>query len=467
VVVVGCGAAGLSAAITAHDAGATVVVLEKTPEAEAGGSTRVSGNVWFSPHDPATAGRYLRNLSRGYDLPDSLVEAWAAEVAKNTDFVVGLGGAVGPMGYPAEFPEIPGHECDEMYRIDPGYGHGRLWLTLFRAADARGLDIRYETPAKELVQDETGAVVGVVAGPADELFTARRGVVLASGGFANNPEMARDYLRLPGSTPWGSPASTGDGIRMAQRIGADLWHMSNFFARPGLKAPELRSGFHIEFPCAHGWIYVGDDGRRLFDESVPSRHGRVMRHGRLELHPAVLFHAVFDEETRLAGPIRHRFEDNPFGFSSSIEGYQWSEDNTAEIEQGWIAEAPTLRGLAGALGVDPDGLEACVEEYNRFCDDGVDPAFGRDPATLVPLRRPPYYGWTWPPLVVYTCGGPRKDERARVLHVDARPIPGLYAAGETSSTYSWGMSGGMMIGDALAFGRIAGREAAARRPGSL
>jgi hypothetical protein len=223
----------------------------------------------------------------------------------------------------------------------------------------------------------------------------------------------------------------------------------------------MPAGFFVSFDAAHGWIYVLDDGRRFTDESVAPRHGKVMRGGRLELWPDRVYHAIFDEATRRAGPIVSPFERQPFTWNHIVEGYRWSDDNLAEIAKGWITQADTPEELARLIGVDPGGLAATIAAYNDACANGVDDGFGRRPDTLVPLAEAPYYAYSWAPLLIYTCGGPRRDERARVLDTTGSPIPGLYCAGEISSTYSWGMVGGMMIGDALAFGRIAGRNAAA------
>jgi succinate dehydrogenase/fumarate reductase flavoprotein subunit len=144
-----------------------------------------------------------------------------------------------------------------------------------------------------------------------------------------------------------------------------------------------------------------------------------------------------------------------------IEGYRWSDDNSVELARGWFYEASSIGALAEKIDVDPTVLQETVGRYNHDCGAGHDSLYGRDPNTMTALVKPPYYAFTWGPMVVFTCGGPRKDGRARVIDLDGSPIPRLYCAGEVSSTYSWGTAGGLMIGDALAFGRIAGRHAAA------
>ena len=144
-----------------------------------------------------------------------------------------------------------------------------------------------------------------------------------------------------------------------------------------------------------------------------------------------------------------------------VEGYEWSEDNSAEIERGWIKRADSPAELAALLDVDGEVLEGAVQRYNEACAAGVDEQFGRHPRTLTPIDQPPYYAFTSGPLLGWTNGGPRRNEHTQVLDPFGRVIPGLYAAGTVSSTYSWCKDGGFHIADALAFGRVAGRTAAA------
>jgi succinate dehydrogenase/fumarate reductase flavoprotein subunit len=462
--VVGFGFAGAAAALTAHEHGASVLIVEKMPEPTAGGDSRVSGNVWFNPTSVQLASVYLRSLCGDYPIPDAIVAAWSRETARNTEWIESFGAKTGLRAARPEFPELLGHECDDgPHYIEPGWGMSRLYELLKAAVMQRGIEVLYSTPALELLQDDC-AVVGVRASSREAplLIEAERGVVLASGGFANNQDMVREFLHLPSGHPSGTPAATGDGIKMAQKAGADIWHMGNFMGRLGLKAPEFASGFDVKF-AAGGWILVRNDGKRFVNETQPSRHGKALIGGQLEPHPAVAMHAIFDEKTRLAGPLSDSVASSPYGWTRLVERYEWSSDNRVEIEKGWILKANTLRELAENLALEPDALAQTVQTYNANCERGTDYQFGRDPTTLVPVSQPPFYGFTWGPLIVYTCGGPRKDEFARVLDPFGRPIAGLYCAGEISSTYSFCMSGGQMIGDALAFGRIAGRSASSMR----
>lgn len=500
VVVVGFGAAGMSAAITAHDAGASVMVLEKMAEEWAGGNTRVSGQVWFSPDDIELAKVHLRDLSGDFPLPDDVVDAWANEMAGNTAWVTdrlretagrvtrdpadpyGQGELITKKSFAAEqaismqddrlphyeWPEVRGNECGTDYHyVGPTQGYSRLWNTLKAAVELRGIDVRYETRAERLVQAADGTVVGVEVSTPDGPLSilASRGVVLAAGGFENDQQMVRDFLHLPDSIPWGSPGNTGDGIKMAQKAGAGLWHMDNFCAVPGISV-ELdgqRASFLTE-PRGDGYVIVGNDGRRFIDETFGWRHGKAPINGIIDSYPGIPMHYVFDQRALEAGPLSVPYDLYAGSWAKVIHRYVWSEDNLAEVERGWIHRADSLEELATLLGVDPSGLESTIREYNAACEAGKDDALGRAVESLVPIDGPPYYGFSWGFVLLFTAGGPRKDGKARVLDPFGDPIPHLWAAGEISYTYSWRSTGGMGIGDGLAFGRIAGRGAAATAP---
>lgn len=475
VLVLGFGAAGCAAAIEAHDGGAEVLVLEKAPAGKEGGNTRVSGGAWFANRDPDRAAVYLNGLCAGYRLPEAVVRTWADETYRNTEWmrhkvgarVEAVGGVLddGTGGIPPEFGELAGSDAYGGYRaVDGRMGDSVLFDALSSAVRARGIEVRLATPAHSLVQDpHTRAVLGVLAtspGGGSTRVRARRAVVLATGGFEANTRMVRDYLRFPETLTWGDPCATGDGHKMAQKAGADMWHMDNMMSIEGLRVPGFDSGFYTQFSFAQGFIFVGMDGRRCGNELPQLGHGQARVHGGYEHVPSRSTHVIFDEATRRSGPISPGSRMLPVGWNLLVEGYEWSEDNSVEIEKGWIHKAETVGELANWLDVDPDALTATVRRYNADCERGEDTQFGRPRSTLVPLTEGPYYGFTSAPMVAWSNGGPRRNERCQVLDPFGDVIDGLYAAGNVSSTYSWCKDGGMHIADALAFGRVAGQTAA-------
>jgi succinate dehydrogenase/fumarate reductase flavoprotein subunit len=469
VVVLGLGSAGCAAAIAARDAGASVLVLEKMPEGKEGGNTRISGGIWF--HNPDVEGlkTYLRALSAEYPIPEEIISVWSEETAKNTDWIAGIGGRPGVHGdYSPEYPELDGADTYGGYRgIDGEMGGGRLYDVLASAVREKGARVLLDTPGRELIQDpETGSIIGVIASREGKTIRvhARCGVVLATGGFEANPQMVRDYLRLPDSPVWGSPAGTGDGIKMAQKVGADLWHMDNMMSTIGLRAPGFDAGFYVAFNFAFGFLYTGADGTRCVNELPQVGHGQAVLHGNYKIFPDQKMHVIFDESTRKAGPLSMPSEMLNVGWNVRIEGYEWSMDNQVEIDKGWIQRADSLSELASKIGLDAATLEETVRRYNRACASKVDEAFGRSPATLTPITEPPFYAFESAPLLGWSNGGPRRNEKAQVLDPFDAVIPRLYAAGCISSTYSWNKDGGMHIADSLAFGRVAGEAAAGEPP---
>ncbi|ONM48421.1 FAD-dependent oxidoreductase [Nocardia donostiensis] len=463
VVVVGVGAAGAAAALSAHEVGARVLVVEKGDESTAGGNTRVSGSGWFINRDPERAKVFLRALCGQYHVADDVVDTWAVETARNSVWLRGLGAEVGASAQyhtEPEYSELDGSDCYAgMDTVGGQMGNFLLYDFLIGALAERGVEVRFSTPVRELATDAQ-EVVGVEV-DGGRRIRARGGVVLATGGFAANPRMVRDYLRLSDPPIWGSPHATGDGHRMAQRVGADLWHMDNMMTITGVRVGS-GPGVYLALWAAHHYLFVNSEGLRFVDETAENRHGHIRRNGGYEHFPLKSFHLIFDERMRAAGPLSPTKEVLPVGWKLLMEDFRWSTDNTAEIAQGWIRRADSIAGLAELIGADPATLERTVTYYNQACADGRDDQFGRAPHTLAPVSEPPFYVLEVAPLLGWSNGGPRRDGRARVLDVSGAVIEGLYAAGEVSSTYSWAKDGGFHIADAFAFGRVAGREAAHR-----
>lgn len=471
VVVVGYGFAGVTAAITAHDAGATVLMLEKAPEAHKGGNSRVSGNIVFWPSDVGKAKTYFKALAGPYmdDISEAMVEVWAREMHANRAWLENLGMKPAAFGL-AEFPELPGSDCAQMLMHGEGaIGQERLWKGVTEPAmAARRIRTLYETAAVSLVKGD-GEIVGVVADQGAQRIAAKanRAVVLTCGGFENNPAMIRSYLQgLPNIYPSGTPYNTGDGVRMGIEVGAELWHMSNI-AGPEFffKAPEIPVSRFINLPHARSYLHVAGDGRRFVAEGPlvmgADRHGKVKLHGQWTQQPAPApIYLIFDENVRKGGSLGH---SDACWDASHGNRYEWSADNSREIARGWIKKAETVGELAGLIGVPAAALEATLARYDDAAREGEDPDFGREPAWLAPLEGPPYYAMELTPTFINTQGGPRRDENARVIGVDGQPIPRLYSAGELGSIYSFLYQGGGNVGECFAFGRIAGRNAAAEK----
>jgi succinate dehydrogenase/fumarate reductase flavoprotein subunit len=475
VVVVGFGAAGMAAAVTAHEAGARVVILEKAPEGQEGGNTRVAGQGYLNTSSVEAGAAYLTALCGPYTVPEAMVRVWAEEMCRNNDWLASLGGDPQEHQHPPvgiEFPELPGSDCVHKFHDGPVYGYSLTWKLFERLVKERPIQVLYETPGRELIQNPvTREIIGIRAQSGDRSLRvkARRAVVLTCGGFENNQEMIRNYLPgVPYCYTSGSPYNEGDGITMAMSVGADLWHMNNY-AGPSmaLKVPEVRTSFsmqalHYSKEIAGGAIVVGPDARRFTDEKYKTRHGKVPVNGRwLPLSTPCPMFMIFDHTHYSAGPLYDKTPSH--GWTQIIERYPWSDDNSAELAKGWIRTADTLADLARIAGLDAATLMETVGRWNQSCETGRDEQFGRT-LMLTPVAKGPFYAIELSPSMLNTQGGPRRNEHAQIVRPDGSPIARLYSAGELGSIYSYLYQGTGNIGECLAFGRISGRNAAAEAP---
>ncbi len=173
-------------------------------------------------------------------------------------------------------------------------------------------------------------------------------------------------------------------------------------------------------------------------------------------------HVVFDETMRKAGPLYS--PRTFFCWHSIIEHYEWSKDNSVELSKGWIVQADTLADLATKIGKKPEALEKTIAGWNASCAAGNDAEFGRPTQKMAPIGTPPYYAMELVPTFTNTQGGPRRNRLAQILDTKGTPIPRLYSAGEMGSIYSWLYQGSGNLGECIAFGRIAGENAAKEKP---
>lgn len=396
VVIAGYGPAGAAAAIAAHDAGASVLVVEST--AAGGGNARYSGGFLFDIPGPAAA-EHLDALCFGRT-PRPVLDAYAAGLHELDGWLRGLGGRTErfeppPARLPAPFPSwphLPGGPTIE-YRVVAG-GTGRrgaaLWHVLDAAVRERGIEVRYQTAADRLDLGPDGTATGLVVRPAGAglggtepgrtpppganpvTLDAAGGVVLACGGFEADPALAAAYLPLGPTWPVGHPGNDGAGLRLAQQAGAALWHMYGCFGWFAFRTPEFPAPFAVDFFGA-SHLFVDADGRRFADETGYEVHDRLRALlsylPRNPNRPRLPSWAIFDEAARLAGPLN--------GLLGTPNDYTWSADNSAEVDRGWIKTAGSPAELAAQIGMDPAVLAATLAEYNAAAGAGRDDRFGR------------------------------------------------------------------------------------------
>lgn len=498
VLVVGYGAAGEAAAITAFDAGAEVLVIDAAPEDELGGNSLVATELILCPHDAEGFAAYQTALNADYVVDQEHIKVLAEELSKNKEWLESFGMDIqdSTMCSP-EYPSVEGSESVSTYLVEGKAGAGLLWYQLNDEVELRGIEVRPSTRAVELVQNpQTKEILGakVLVDEKDERFVkARKGVVLSCGGFEGNTEMLNTYFNIGyvGLMPSGTPYNRGDGIKMALGVGANLWHM-NSFAMDYLGVnilPDVNTAYYINFTLpgvadTKDWIYVGPQGARFMYEEKDglTRHGLVEYGGvySMEQVPSPA-HIIFGQDSYNAlsfGPVGG-------GFTQFHPQYDESKSNDEYLAEGIIATADTVEGLAEQIGVDPEALSATIHAYNENAAKGVDPEYGRgeaiygdlgyvlgdeettselkvvsDPFDLVPIQAP-YYAMRLTRNVINTQGGPKRNKNVEIVDVNDTPIPRLYGAGECGSPYSYMYNGGGNIGDCLASGRLAGANVAA------
>ena len=462
VVIVGSGG-GMAAAIEALDAGADALILERM--GELGGQTARCAGIIYG------AGTSVQRAAGIADTPEEMVKYWMAcahgqadaevikaiayKSAETIDWLIGMGCEFAPEElyfsgmerepeYAATTPPKPrGHrqKGESGGPILTGY---LLYGYIKKKAMKEGVRILLETRATELIANDQNEVLGVTAeGQGKTLFIkAGRGVILATGNSTANPDLRRRFEWYGERYFDPFPFDTGDGILMAQALGADLISMNNTSGYGGDRQP-VPVGEPSPFSPARRFpsIYVNKRGRRFVNEDC---YHAIVGDAARRQNDFVVFQ-IFDDE------IRKKVEPIP------------------EATKAKLIAASTITELAAKAGIDRGGLEETIARWNQHAAHGEDPEFGKKGVTVGPIQIPPFHAYdvSAPPVLSRTsCGGLRINARAQVLDVEGKAIPRLYAIGGTTGGgigRLYPASGGALC-RALNLGRIAGRNAAAEKP---
>ncbi len=448
VVVIGAGGAGLAAAVSAHQNGATVLVLEKMPKP--GGNTIISGAAYncVDPGRQIPAGiedsielHYQQTYEGGDkvgnpELIKILVEnayptlEWLEGLGMEfTDYVFTVLGGLWPRAHRPVMPLGTGYITTYMNYIEN---------------NSSEMEVMVNTEATHIIM-ENGKAVGVRAeGPEGPVIAkANKGVVIATGGFSKNTEMLNQYNKtwpdLSNTLSTNHPGATGDGIKMAVEVGANLVGMEHIQLLP-LGDPDTGSlAGNIE-QAVENRIFVNKDGKRFVDEGA---RRDVMTKALFEQEDAFLW-IILDSHNYPTGDTKNNF----------------NETIDELVAAGRAYKADTLEDLAAQIGVNADNLVAAVEDFNKHVESGEPDEFGR---TLYQWKMdtPPYYAGARKPTVHHTMGGIEINTEAQVVDTSGNVIPGLYAAGEvTGGIHGTNRLGGNALADINTFGRIAGRNAA-------
>lgn len=536
VVVLGSGGAALTAAISAHDFGARdVVILEKT--GMVGGTTAMSGGMLWVPnnHYQREAGigesdedivSYLDALAPGALDPETL---WAfmesgpemvRYLADKTpvrfhvfsdfpDYQPYIAGAkpdggrsldneafsferlgkwasrVNPskMAYPlrGSLMEAISGALDEAALADReehdyrGLGQA-LVGALFKAVLDRGIPVEFEKRARKLIKDRD-RIVGVVAEDVDGRdfrVRARRGVVIATGGFEWNEALVKTFVRGPLTGPVSVPENEGDGLLMAIEAGAQLGNMQHAYWMQSVLE------FEPQHRNAKPNYLLGSDER--------ARPGAILvnRAGKRFVNEAANYNAV--------GKTLHAFDAGSHSYANLPywliidqryrDKYQTFNTPPGGPTPSYMMQADTLQELAAMAGIDPEGLTATVARFNDMVRKGHDDDFNRgdnsydnfymwgdtdfEPPyrTLGVIDQGPFYAVKMEAGALGTAGGPKTNADAQVLDWNSNPIQGLYAAGNVMAAVlgeAYGGAGGT-LGPGLTFGYIAGRHLGSHIP---
>jgi 3-oxosteroid 1-dehydrogenase len=522
VVVLGSGAAALTAALTAAVADASVEVFEKAPTV--GGTTAVSGGiVWIPAHNRSPDGeltvagalQYLRAQSLD-SMDDALVETFVRTGPAMLDFVETHSRLRFEIaeGFPDYRPELPGgqptggrslsaapydlsqlgdwadritsfpadwsnvgFDAETRARlhaaVDERTSHLCVAGTALIAGLLKGLldaGVRVQTNARaEQLTAEAGEITGVRIARAGQSIDvrARRGVILGTGGFEWDPALVQAFLRGPMHGAVSPPNNTGDGLRMAMAHGADLANMGEAWWVPIVRIPGDTIEGHPRSRSVRlertrpRSIIVNTAGRRFVNEACDYNS------------MAGAFHYLDPR----GGYVNDRgwivFD------SVHLQRYGFLGIAPGEPVPDWFCASADLAELAAKTGIHADGLIRTIEQWNRHVAAGADPDFGRGSSaydgywgdehattlagkTLGPIDTAPYYAVPVCVGAMGTKGGPRTDRDGRVLHVGGQPIPGLFAAGNAMGGVTgraYGGAGGT-IGPAMVFGYRAGHAAA-------
>lgn len=472
VVVIGSGASGKSAALAAAQGGLSVAILEKLPQT-GGSSVYAEGTAAFESSEqkargvPDDAGKHFPSKEEGFRRYDDyshhranldVVRVQVENTAETIDLYKSLG---------IEYTDVTIYAYDQPYELytfhrPEGLG-AHCQEVLLKAVEDAGVEVFTSTPAQRLVVEE-GAVAGVIAEDSDgnTLRIAAKAVVLASGGFGNNPDLVEKYSWFSHTAhdmyQCVPTANTGDGLTMALAAGADTASLGALMIIQCARGKTLTS--HTSGAGSQPVLWVNKTARRFASEEVAMSFADAGN--TVAKQPDATSYAIIDQDV-----VAHLQEDGSdiglgdfIPFHAKLDHLQAELDEDVAVGRAWKAD--TIEGLATAVGLDPTVLAETVAEYDEACDKGDDALFFKPAKFLRPVRTAPFYAIEMTGSVLVSCGGIRVNGNMQVTDEDYTPIPGLYAVGMEASglygdTYNLDVPG-TANGFAHASGRVAGRH---------
>lgn len=448
VVIVGSGGAGFSAAIEAAEAGKKVAIVEKMPAV--GGNTLLSGGEMNAPGNwvqknlgikgDSVETYYEDTMKGGDNVGDPKMVRIMAENA--LDSAEWLRDEIKVEFLDDQLFQFGGHSYKRAL-IPVGHTGAEPVSKLKAKADELKIPIFLNMKANELIQDDKGKVTGIKAQDKDNTqitFHATDAVILTTGGFGSNIDMRKkynsEYDERYLSTD--SEGTTGDGIVMAQEVGAALTNMESIQTYP-IANPKTGMISLLADTRFDGAILVNQEGNRFVEE--------------LERRD-VISKAILAQTGKYCYQI---WNDDIDAISKTKEAHGAEYDEL--IKEELLVKADTIEEAAAFFDIDVDTLKETIKKVNEYAKSGDDKDFHHR-AGLVSLENGPYYIEKATPSVHHTMGGLVINEKTEVLDEKGNPIPGLYAAGElTGVIQGTNRLGGNAITDIITFGRIAGKTA--------
>ena len=530
IVVLGAGASGMMAALSAHENGSSVGIFEK--QSLIGGTAGISGGIIWAPmnshmkkagidDDRSKSIEYFMSLSQG-DINQPLLEAFIDNCGEALDFLEEKTDAKFSIldGYPDYYLDRPGalkgggraldnHLFDfsilgdwaskvrnngmplpltlaetplgggtgvipddimseRLEKDSRGFGQALVGSLLKGCLD-RGIEPYLDTKAKKLIKnDERITGIEIEKNGQTQTIIARRGVIIATGGFEWNKDFVTTFLRGPLRAPASPPGNDGDGLMMAQEAGASLGNMTSAWWSPVLSIP------------GDNWPEGGQKSSPILIERTLPHSLMVNKSGKRFCNEATNYSA-------LAGAF-HFFDPNKYGYpnlpawivfdSTYRDKYPFANIMPGSENPSWMKTSPTLDGLANELDIDSENLVSTIQNFNSFVEEGDDKEFFRGKSdydsfygdrsqsgvysTLGKLEKAPFFAVEINIGALGTNGGARTDEYGRVISASGNIIEGLYTvgnamAGSTGSVYA---GAGGTLGPALTYGYLAGQHAA-------
>jgi succinate dehydrogenase/fumarate reductase flavoprotein subunit len=441
--------------------------------------------------------QHLRATNAGAT-PDSVLRALAAGMKQMPDYFEKLcrvdGASIDRRQADGNYPfpgtetfgyvsikHVPDFDAAQTYPFVSSYVpiHRAAGVRLFKVIEdnirARKVRVMLSTPARRLVVGDGREVRGVTAihdGKAIAI-KARRAVVLACGGFEADAAMQMQYWQEKPVLNAAFMGNTGDGIRMAQDVGAALWHMWHYHGVYGFKHPDPDYPFGIRPKRLPDWI-PGEDaradvkvpwiitdrgGRRYMNEYQPYTQDTTWRamatfDSASMSYLRIPSYMIMDEPGRGTYPIvSPTFNDRRFKF-------EWSEASLRALEARILHAANSIGELAALMKVDAQILAATIAEWNDACARNADAVHGRPPTSMVKIATPPFYFAEVWPICSNTHGGPVHDAEQRVIDAFGNPISRLFAAGELGGVFGHLYISGGNLAECFVGGWTAGRNAA-------